>query len=100
VDFAKALANQGANLALVARREEKLKEAKALATEWSKDGITVNAIEPGYFALGMAEGIVADPEFSKVIGSMSPMGRAGRSGELVQQFFTLHPMHQHLLRVK
>lgn len=28
VEFAKALANQGANLALVARREEKLKEGQ------------------------------------------------------------------------
>lgn len=28
VEFAKALANQGANLALVARREEKLKEVR------------------------------------------------------------------------
>ena len=55
---------------------------KALATEWAKEGITVNAIGPGYFALGMAEGVVADPEFAKIIEYMSPMGRAGRSREL------------------
>ena len=38
---------------------------KALATEWAKYDITVNAIGPGYFALGMAEGLVADPKFGK-----------------------------------
>lgn len=55
---------------------------KALASEWAKDGITVNAIGPGYFGLGMAEEIVADPSFEKVIECMSPMGRAGKSGDL------------------
>ncbi len=55
---------------------------KALATEWAKDGITVNAIGPGYFALGMAEELVADPKFAKIVEFMCPMGRAGMSGEL------------------
>lgn len=55
---------------------------KSLATEWAKEGITVNAIGPGYFALGMAEGIVDDPEFLKIIEFMCPMGRAGKSGDL------------------
>ena len=55
---------------------------KALATEWAKKGITVNAIGAGYFALGMAEGVVKDPEFAKVVECMSPMGRVGMSGEL------------------
>lgn len=55
---------------------------KALANEWAKHGITVNAIGPGYFALGMAEGLVADPKFAKIIEFMCPMGRAGMSGEL------------------
>ncbi|MDY9924665.1 SDR family oxidoreductase [Methanosarcina sp.] len=55
---------------------------KSLATEWAKEGITVNAIGPGYFALGMAEGIAADPEFLKIIEFMCPMGRAGKSGDL------------------
>ena len=37
VDFARALANQGANIALVARREEKLKEVQK---EIEKPGVT------------------------------------------------------------
>jgi len=55
---------------------------KSLATEWAKEGITVNAIGPGYFALGMAEGVTADPEFAKIIEFMCPMGRPGKSGDL------------------
>ena len=55
---------------------------KSLATEWAKEGITVNAIAPGYFALGIAKEVVADPEFSKIIEFMCPMGRAGQSGDL------------------
>jgi NAD(P)-dependent dehydrogenase (short-subunit alcohol dehydrogenase family) len=55
---------------------------KALANEWAKEGITVNAIGPGYFALGMAEGSVADPKYAKIIEFMCPMGRAGQSGDL------------------
>ena len=37
VDFARALANQGANIAIVARREEKLKEVQK---EIEKLGVT------------------------------------------------------------
>lgn len=55
---------------------------KSLATEWAKEGITVNAIGPGYFAMGMAKDVVSDPEVSKIIEFMCPMGRAGQSGEL------------------
>jgi NAD(P)-dependent dehydrogenase (short-subunit alcohol dehydrogenase family) len=55
---------------------------KALATEWAKHGITVNAIGPGYFALGMAEGVTHDEEFLKTVECMSPMGRVGMPGEL------------------
>lgn len=55
---------------------------KALAAEWAKQGITVNAIGPGYFALGMAEGVAHDPEFEKVVECTSPMGRVGKSGDL------------------
>lgn len=55
---------------------------RALASEWAKDGITVNAIGSGYFALGMAEGLAADSEFAKIVEFMCPMGRTGMSGEL------------------
>jgi NAD(P)-dependent dehydrogenase (short-subunit alcohol dehydrogenase family) len=55
---------------------------KALANEWAKYGITVNAIGPGYFALGMGANVTNDPELSKIIEFMCPMGRAGVSGEL------------------
>ncbi len=59
---------------------------KALANEWAKHGITVNAIGPGYFDLGMAERLVADPKFAKTVEFMCPIGRAGMSGELDTTF--------------
>lgn len=55
---------------------------KALATEWAKYNITVNAIGPAYFESEMTAGVVGDEDFLKVIQTYCPMGRIGRSGEL------------------
>lgn len=55
---------------------------KALATEWAKYNITVNAIGPGYFESEMTADLVDDAEFSPVIKTFCPMGRFGREGEL------------------
>lgn len=55
---------------------------KALAEEWAKDGITVNAIGPAYFASEMTEKAIAMPEFKDFINAYSPMGRLGKAGEL------------------
>ena len=55
---------------------------KALANEWARKGITVNAIGPAYFPSEMTGGVLGSPEFQKVIDAYCPMGRAGRDGEL------------------
>ena len=55
---------------------------KALANEWAKHNITVNAIGPGYFPSEMTEGVIADEGFLQVIKTYCPMGRPGRDGEL------------------
>jgi len=55
---------------------------KALANEWAKKGITVNAIGPAYFPSEMTGGVLGSPEFTKVIETYCPMGRPGRDGEL------------------
>ena len=55
---------------------------KALACEWAKHNITVNAIGPGYFPSEMTSDIVADAEFQKAVKGYCPMGRVGRDGEL------------------
>ena len=55
---------------------------KALATEWAKYNITVNAIGPAYFESEMTESAVGDPAFAQVVKAHCPMGRIGRAGEL------------------
>ena len=74
---------------------------KSLATEWAKEGITVNAIGPGYFAMGMAEGVVADPEFVKTLLNLCVRWGVQESPEIwIQQSFTSHPMHQSILQAR
>jgi len=55
---------------------------KALATEWAKHGITVNAIGPAYFESEMTEKTIGSDEFDKIVKAYCPMGRIGRQGEL------------------
>jgi len=55
---------------------------KALANEWAKKGITVNAIGPSYFASEMTESVIENDAFKKVIETYCPMGRPGQEGEL------------------
>lgn len=54
---------------------------KALASEWAKNGITVNAIGPGYFKSALADA-VTDEEYDRNIRENCPMGRRGVPGEL------------------
>lgn len=55
---------------------------KALANEWAKHNITVNAIGPAYFPSEMTNNVIEEGEFKDVIKTYCPMGRAGREGEL------------------
>lgn len=55
---------------------------KALANEWAKHNITVNAIGPAYFESEMTAGVLGDESFSKVVETYCPMGRIGKEGEL------------------
>lgn len=55
---------------------------KALANEWAKRNITVNAIGPGYFPSEMTEDVFSDDSFLETIKTYCPMGRPGRGGEL------------------
>lgn len=50
---------------------------KALAVEWAKYGIQVNAIVPGYFLTKQTEALFADPKKRDWILSKIPMGRLG-----------------------
>ncbi|MDR0589098.1 MAG: SDR family oxidoreductase [Spirochaetaceae bacterium] len=55
---------------------------KALAAEWAKYNITVNAIGPAYFPSEMTETVMGNPDFAHVVKTFCPMGRPGKEGEL------------------
>jgi len=55
---------------------------KALAVEWAKYNITVNAIGPAYFGSEMTAELIDNPGFAQVLKTYCPMGRAGKEGEL------------------
>ena len=55
---------------------------KALACEWAKHNITVNAIGPAYFESEMTDQVINTPEFAQAVMAYCPMGRVGRAGEL------------------
>jgi gluconate 5-dehydrogenase len=55
---------------------------KALAAEWARYGITVNAIGPAYFGSEMTNAILESGAFDAVAKAYCPMGRPGQPGEL------------------
>lgn len=65
---------------------------KALAVEWAKEGITVNAIGPAYFESEMTESIISTDYFKQVVATYCPMERVGKEGELDSTllFFAAH----------
>ncbi len=55
---------------------------KALAAEWAKHHITVNAIGPGFFESEMTQAAISTPEFNQYVQISCPMKRIGQTGEL------------------
>jgi 2-dehydro-3-deoxy-D-gluconate 5-dehydrogenase len=55
---------------------------KALANEWARFGITVNAIAPGYMATNNTKALREDPERSQSILGRIPAGRWGTPDDL------------------
>ncbi|TAM88671.1 SDR family oxidoreductase [bacterium] len=56
---------------------------RALAIEWAKDGIRVNAIGPGYIRTGMTADVFADSSRREWILDRIPAGRFGEPSDLV-----------------
>lgn len=55
---------------------------KALANEWARHGVQVNAIAPGYFSTDNTQRLRDDPERSRDIGARIPAGRWGAPEDL------------------
>ncbi|MFW6150933.1 MAG: SDR family oxidoreductase, partial [Chloroflexota bacterium] len=55
---------------------------KALSNEWSKYGVNVNAIAPGYIATDLNPALRADPEANKFIVDRIPVGRWGTPDDM------------------
>lgn len=56
---------------------------RAMAVEWAKYNIQVNAIGPGYFATEMTTALVEDKEFDGWLRKRTPAGRWGDPEELI-----------------
>jgi gluconate 5-dehydrogenase len=50
---------------------------KALAVEWAKDEILVNAVAPGYIDTDLNKQLIADPAFDQWVKGRCPLGRWG-----------------------
>lgn len=55
---------------------------RALAAEWAKHNITVNAICPGYFATELTIDTLNTESFNNYMKTSVPVGRYGKEGEL------------------
>ncbi len=56
---------------------------RAMAEAWSKDGITANAIAPGFFPTELTAAVFEDEELTNHHASMTCMGRNGELADLV-----------------
>jgi len=56
---------------------------KSLAVEWSSQGVVVNAIAPGVFRTALNQKLLDESERGKELRMRTPMGRFGKTEELV-----------------
>lgn len=57
---------------------------KALAVEWAKYGIRVNAVSPAFIETPMVKKVLSDPKWNDLIVSRTPMGRPGKPEEVAE----------------
>jgi NAD(P)-dependent dehydrogenase (short-subunit alcohol dehydrogenase family) len=70
-------------LAYTAAKHGLIGLTRALGVEWATQGIQVNALSPGWIETEMTAQMTADEEASAAITSRTPMGRWGRTQDLI-----------------
>lgn len=71
------------NIALYAISKGGMRQmTRALAVEWAKDNVQVNAIAPGRFWTAMTDSVFSDPELYESAVSVIPQGRPGVPSDL------------------
>ena len=55
---------------------------RALAVELGKEGVTCNAIGPGYIKTELTDALAKDPEFDRFLSARSPVPRWGKPEEI------------------
>lgn len=56
---------------------------RAMAEAWSKDGITANALAPGFFKTELTEAVFADPERAARNAAQTCIGRNGTMEDII-----------------
>lgn len=60
-----------------------LQLTRAIAEEWSRHGVTCNAIAPGFFPTPLTEPVFGNPERASHVATQTAMGRNGHFTDLV-----------------
>jgi gluconate 5-dehydrogenase len=55
---------------------------RGMAVDWSRHGLNINGIAPGYISTEMNEALLANAEFTSWVEKRTPMGRWGEPAEL------------------
>jgi NAD(P)-dependent dehydrogenase (short-subunit alcohol dehydrogenase family) len=62
---------------------------RALAVEWAKDGVRVNAVAPTWTRTPLIAALEQQPDMVRAIEAMTPMGRLAEVGDMVGAFLFL-----------